>query len=266
MKPRKQAPLLAPVALLVVLLLGGQQQQQQVLLVEATSPVLLREEVRAMFGFGYDSYMLHAYPADELNPLECTGRGPDKAHPENININDVLGDFSMTLIDTLDTHVVMGNVSEFHSAARRVMLRKSFDIDSLVSVFEVTIRVLGGLLSGHLATTLGPFREFWIPGYQNELLNLAYDLGKRILPAFENTRTGLPFPRVNLRYGITNGIINQTCTAGAGTLLLEFATLSRLTGDTRFERVAKRALHALWSYRSQLDLLGNVIDIQVSLV
>ena len=34
-----------------------------------------REEVRRMFIFGYDNYMEHAFPLDELNPHACSGRG-----------------------------------------------------------------------------------------------------------------------------------------------------------------------------------------------
>ena len=37
----------------------------------------LRERVRELFTFGYDSYMRYAYPKDELNPIDCEGRGPD---------------------------------------------------------------------------------------------------------------------------------------------------------------------------------------------
>ncbi len=33
-------------------------------------------------------------------------------------------------------------------------------------------------------------------GYDNELLHLAHDLANRLLPAFDNTTTGLPHPRV----------------------------------------------------------------------
>ena len=39
--------------------------------------LLLRERVRELFTFGYDSYMRYAYPKDELNPIDCEGRGPD---------------------------------------------------------------------------------------------------------------------------------------------------------------------------------------------
>lgn len=42
--------------------------------------------------------------------------------------------------------------------------------------------------------------------------------------------------------------------------VLEFATLSRLTGDDRFEKAAKRAFYALWNRRSKVDLLGIAVD------
>jgi mannosidase alpha-like ER degradation enhancer 1 len=78
-----------------------------------------REETRAAFYHGYRSYMDYGFPADELRPLSCIGRGSDKLNPysvvfneiswcrRNIGINDVCGDFSLTLIDTLDTLAVL---------------------------------------------------------------------------------------------------------------------------------------------------------------
>ncbi len=39
------------------------------------------QEVKEMFYFAYDSYMEHAFPQDELDPIHCVGRGPDKANP-----------------------------------------------------------------------------------------------------------------------------------------------------------------------------------------
>uniref|UniRef100_A0ABM0LU05 alpha-1,2-Mannosidase n=1 Tax=Saccoglossus kowalevskii TaxID=10224 RepID=A0ABM0LU05_SACKO len=61
------------------------------------------EDVKRMFYFGYDNYMKYAFPQDELDPIHCKGRGPDREKPDNININDVLGDYSLTLVDVLDT-------------------------------------------------------------------------------------------------------------------------------------------------------------------
>lgn len=50
-------------------------------------------------------------------------------------------------------------------------------------------------------------------------------------------------------------------TAGAGSLILEFGTLSRLTGDERFEKAAYKAFFALWNRRSDIGLVGNTINI-----
>ena len=51
-----------------------------------------------------------------------------------------------------------------------------------------------------------------------------------------------------------------TCTAGAGTLLLEFGILGKLLDDPSIENVARRALDALWSFRSNATgLFGKVI-------
>lgn len=38
-------------------------------------------EAQQMFYFGYDNYMKYAFPQDELDPIHCTGRGPDYENP-----------------------------------------------------------------------------------------------------------------------------------------------------------------------------------------
>lgn len=223
------------------------------------------EEARKMFQFGYDCYLKYAFPKDELNPILCTGRGPDYENPSNVNINDVLGDYSLTLIDALDTLAIMGNTTEFKRAVKLIMDNVSFDTDNTVQVFEANIRILGSLLSAHMLIK-DPrqlFGDLTPEGYNNDLLHLAHDLAGRLLPAFENTRTGLPFPRVNLRYGVPSDVSTHTCTAGAGSLLLEFGMLSRLLKDPVYEGVARRAVRALWNLRANnTGLLGNVIDVQ----
>jgi mannosidase alpha-like ER degradation enhancer 1 len=120
-------------------------------------------ETKKMFYFGYDSYMNFAFPLDELNPILCSGRGPDYENPysvhcsiyiliyvtivflhtlsrSNININDVLGNYSLTLIDSLDTLLIMGNISEFKRAVKLVIENVSFEQDSTIQVFEASIR------------------------------------------------------------------------------------------------------------------------------
>ena len=57
----------------------------------------------------------------------------------------------VTLIDTLDTLVILGNHSEFRRTVGVVAAQMpDFRLDVNVSVFETPIRVLGGLLSAHL--------------------------------------------------------------------------------------------------------------------
>ena len=62
------------------------------------------------------------------------GRGPDIDNPSNLNINDVLGDYSLTLIDSLDTLAVMGNITEFKKAVKLVVDNVSFDKPYTVQV------------------------------------------------------------------------------------------------------------------------------------
>jgi len=222
------------------------------------------EETKKMFYHGYDNYMTHAFPMDELNPINCCGRGPDYDNPDNININDVLGDYCLTLIDTLDTLAVIGNVSEFRRAVKLVVDNVSFDKSNVVQVFEVNIRLLGGLLSAHLMMEdpTKPFGDLTPDWYMDDLLTLAHDLADRLLPAFDKTETGLPFPRVNLKWGVPDDGRTTTCTAGAGSLLVEFAMMSRLLGDPVYELYARRAMKSLYRLRNKdTGLVGNTMDI-----
>ena len=68
----------------------------------------------------------------------------------------------------------------------------------------------------------------------------------------------MPYGTVNLKHGVPKGETTVTCTAGVGTFLIEFGTLSRLTGDPVFERVAMRALRSLWNTRSKIGLVINI--------
>ncbi|KAF8165423.1 alpha mannosidase-like protein [Crassisporium funariophilum] len=224
----------------------------------APRKLALREKTRELWYHGFDSYMMFAFPLDELTPLSCSGQGPDWANPANIAANDVAGNFSLTLIDVLDTLVVLDDRQGFEKAVKNVIEWVSFDVNTKPQVFETTIRVLGGLLSGHIfANQTG--QPFHLPWYRGELLSLAHDLGKRLLPAF-STPTGLPYARINLRHGIVKGETIETCVAGAGSLILEFATLSRLTGDDRFEKAAYRAFFGIWNRKSDIGLVGNTIN------
>nr|XP_021183929.2 ER degradation-enhancing alpha-mannosidase-like protein 2 [Helicoverpa armigera] len=207
----------------------------------------LREEVRDMFQHAYDSYLRYAYPYDELRPLSCDGV-------------DTWGSYSLTLIDALDTLAIMGNYTEFNRVVDIVLQKKNFDADINVSVFETNIRIIGGLLSAHLLShKTGMKLE---PGWpcNGPLLRLAEDVAQRLIAAFDTT-TGMPYGTINLRSGVPPGETSVTCTAGVGTFIIEFGTLSRLTGDPLYEEIAYNALQALYHHKSPIGLVGNHIDV-----
>lgn len=226
---------------------------------------VIRDQIIEMFDHAYGSYMKYAYPADELMPLSCRGRVRGQ-EPNRGDIDDSLGKFSLTLIDTLDTLVVLNKLDEFEDAVRKAVTDVRLDNDVVVSVFETNIRVLGGLLGAHVMADLLRQRGERMQWYRDELLHMAKELGHRLLPAF-NTTSGLPYPKVNLRYGVLNplsrtGTESDTCTACAGTMILEFAALSRLSGESVFEEHARKALDVLWQRRQRgSDLVGTVINI-----
>uniref|UniRef100_A0A669C4Q3 alpha-1,2-Mannosidase n=1 Tax=Oreochromis niloticus TaxID=8128 RepID=A0A669C4Q3_ORENI len=252
-----------PPVLFLLILLGALCSPGQAMSREEKQK--LKNQVVEMFDHAYQNYMDHAYPADELMPLTCRGRVRG-LEPSRGDIDDALGKFSLTLIDTLDTLVLLNKTTEFEDAVRRVLSDVRLDNDIVVSVFETNIRVLGGLLGGHSMAVMLKEGGQHMQWYQDELLHMAKDLGLRLLPAF-NTSSGLPYPRVNLKHGVRGpetrtGTETDTCTACAGTIILEFAALSRFTGDPVFEAHARRALDFLWEKRQRnSNLVGTTINI-----
>lgn len=251
-------------SLVIISLLGCSSCQESQTMTEEEMAGI-RYQILEMFDHAYGSYMKYAYPADELMPLSCRGRVRGQ-EPNRGDIDDSLGKFSLTLIDTLDTLVVLNKLDDFEEAVRKAVRDVRLDNDVVVSVFETNIRVLGGLLGGHVMADLLRQRGERMQWYRDELLHMAKELGHRLLPAF-NTTSGLPYPKVNLRYGVLNplsrtGTESDTCTACAGTMILEFAALSRLSGESVFEENARKALDVLWDRRQRgSDLVGTVINI-----
>jgi len=122
--------------------------------------------------------------------------------------------------------------------------------------------VFSGLLSAHVLAELLREQGAGLGWYRGELLAMAKELGTRLLPAF-NSSTGIPHARVNLRHGLKNlEHSRETCTACAGTMILEMAALSRLSGEPVFEEKAHRAMDVLWQMRHRSsDLMGTVLNV-----
>ena len=153
----------------------------------------------------------------------------------------------MTPVDALDTLILMKLDPEAAKAQALIVNELSFDRDIYVKNFEITIRLLGGLLSSY--QLIGDKR----------LLRLAEDLGRRLLPAF-NSPTGLPYAYINLRTGQVRDPMSNP--AETGTLLLEFGTLSKLTANPVFYDKAKLALVETYKRRSPLGLVGGSINVE----
>jgi len=154
----------------------------------------LKEKAKEMIYHAFNGYMKYAFPSDELHPLTCNGKDRD-INFENSGVNDVLGNFSLTLIDSLDTLAIIGDKKAFQKAVDDVIKTVNFDMDHKVQLFEVNIRILGGLLSAHLFAINDEY-GVKLDNYNNELLDLAYDLGKRLLPAFTDSKSEIPLTKV----------------------------------------------------------------------
>ncbi|MDQ3920612.1 MAG: glycoside hydrolase family 47 protein [Acidobacteriota bacterium] len=191
--------------------------------------------VRAEFLHAWAGYKKYAWGHDDLRPLTKT--------PHDWYGQPLL----LTQVDALDTLILMGLKDEAASTKDYIVRNLSFDHDAYVQNFEVTIRLLGGLLSAYQLTG------------DRRLLHLAEDLGSRLLPVFDSP-TGLPYRFVNLRTGKVQG--PETNPAEAGTLLIEFGTLARLTRRPVFYEKAKRALVEVYRRRSPLGLVGTHINVE----
>ncbi|KAH8033409.1 hypothetical protein HPB51_012265 [Rhipicephalus microplus] len=75
------------------------------------SVLFIGKQVKEMFYHAYRAYMENAYPADELMPLSCKGRYRG-TEANRGDIDDALGNFSLTLVDTMDTLMVSGKVKK----------------------------------------------------------------------------------------------------------------------------------------------------------
>jgi mannosidase alpha-like ER degradation enhancer 2 len=191
--------------------------------------------VKAEFLHAWNGYKKYCWGHDDLKPLSKTCR-------------DWYGtSLLMTPVDSLDTMYLMGFKNEADRTREYIVKNLSFDQDISVQNFEITIRILGGLLSSYQITG------------DKRLLNLAEDLGTRLLPVF-NSPTGMPYRFVNLKTGAVKGEISNP--AETGTLLIEYGTLSKLTHKPVFFETAKRALVETYKRRSPLGLVGRAINVE----
>lgn len=196
----------------------------------------LGEDVRREMRWAWHQYREHAWGRDQIRPIS----GGFESFPLK---NHHLG---LTIVEALDTLWVMGLDEEFRDGVEWVKQNLDFDVDGEVSVFETSIRLVGGLLSG------------WYASGDPMLLAKARDCADRLLPSFKASPIGIPHRFINLKTGALRG--QETNPAETGTFIAEFGFLSRATGDDRYRAAAKRALVSMFERRSKIGMLADSID------
>lgn len=218
-----------------------------------------KEKVKKFFNFALDNYLTKGYPYDEIRPISCV---PKKRNFNNLNdlvTNDVLGNFTITLLDSLTTVAILGDKERMKELIDLVLnTYNDFAIDSTVQVFETSIRIIGSLMSTHLYITDPRKKVYLGEDYDGgSLIRLAKDIADRLLPAYM-TKTGLPVSRINLLTKfkeLTVEFLNENNAAGMASPMFEFTMLSYLTHDKKYEKVTRYAFDKIWSMRSPLDLI-----------
>jgi len=180
-----------------------------------------KEKVKAAFVHAYGGYIKHAFGSDELRPV--TNR-----------TNYSWGGFGITLFDALDTMLIMG-LDDMYKQSRDFALNVDWEKDHDASLFEYTIRYVGGLLGAYEFTR------------DRLLLFKAKELADKLLFAF-NTTSGVPYSIVNLKTGVGrnptwNG--KSSILSEVGSIQLEFKYLSHYLDDPIYANKADKVYRVL---------------------
>ncbi|KAH6974189.1 glycoside hydrolase, family 47 [Ilyonectria sp. MPI-CAGE-AT-0026] len=188
------------------------------------------EAVKEAFQTSWKAYYDHAFPHDSLRPISNT-------------FADDRNGWSVTSVDTLSTAILMEDeeiVNQILKYIPKIDFTTTKAANQGISVFETTIRYLGGLISSY-DLLKGPMKHLATnPEEVEALLKQAKTLGDSLSIAFE-TPSGVPDgviylnPEPRISGARTNSI------AGFGTLVLEWTRLSDLTGDKKYAKLAQTA-------------------------
>ena len=154
-----------------------------------------------------------------------------------------------TIIDALDTLYIMGMHDEFKQA--REWIEQSLDFSQVVgyiSVFETNIRYVGGLLSAYALTGDSMF------------LDKAKAIADKLMPAFKSY-TGVPYSYVSMKHSQARRS-GSTFLAEFGTLHMEFAYLSDITGDSQYREAVENLRAAIRRAKRPNTLYPNSFNPQ----
>ena len=180
---------------------------------ERQTRIARQDAIRDTFLRCWDTYKTHAWLHDEVTPV-------------NGGFKDTFGGWGATLVDSLDTLWIMDLKEEFEEAVEAVHRHVSFEStqSDTINIFETTIRFLGGLLAAYDLSG------------DDRLLAKAKEAGEMIYKAFD-TPNHLPVTRWDFKAAVKGGPQLPdpiTLLAELGSLSLEFARLSLVTGDPKY--------------------------------
>ncbi|KAF9186375.1 hypothetical protein BGZ51_002069 [Haplosporangium sp. Z 767] len=182
--------------------------------------------VRDGFAHAWNGYKEHAWGHDEVLPVSG-------GYKDNFN------GWGATMIDSLDTLVIMGFNKEFDEVLD--WIKTSFDMTKnptdQLQFFETIIRYLGGLLSAYDLTG------------ERHLLDRAEELGNYMLNAFQDRI--MPASRVAIQKSANSGAYTFLL-ADVGSIQLEFTRLSTLTKNPIYNQKAQKIIQVLGTATSPL--------------
>lgn len=207
------------------------------------------------FNHSWSAYKRDAWGYDEYHPIS--------QHGTNLNGKDGQG-IGYTIVDTLDTLILLGLKVEYEEARDWVLNELSWDVPGRMNVFETTIRTLGGLLSA-AALIRDPPHPAFTPNEEDAqaFIARAVELAERLKPAFD-TPSGVPLREVDLETGeafpdLNNN--NSSSLAEATTIQMEFKYLAHLTGEQEYWRIAERPMEVVRDNSNRLPHFQGLLPI-----
>ncbi|RDW81018.1 glycoside hydrolase family 47 protein [Aspergillus mulundensis] len=192
--------------------------------------------VKDAFKHAWKGYKDNAWLRDELSPLSGGYRTS-------------FAGWAATLVDSLDTLIIMGLMDEFEDALEALEHIDFSTTDSIqINVFETNIRYLGGLLGAHDLTE----------GKYPILIKKATEIADFLYGSFD-TRNRMPQSRWDWTRSASGQTIHpsgNTILAELGSLNLEFTRMSQLTGDQKYFDAIQRITDYLESAQKDTMVPG----------
>lgn len=212
---------------------------------DPTDPDVLqkRNKIKEMMKHAWDNYVRYAWGKNEVKPVS------KKGHAAGIFGKSSLG---ATIVDGLDTLYIMGMMEEYKQG--RDWIAENLDMNKInaeVSVFEMNIRFIGGLLACYALTGDRMFKD------------RAEHIADKLLPAF-NSPAGIPYALINTKTGVCKNYAwassGSSILAEFGTMHLEFVYLSAVTGNPIYEEKVKKIRETLQKLEKLDGLYPNYLN------